>query len=208
MTAPLARAGAVLIAALLLGAAAPCGAQWFDALLMHVNGEPVLVSDVDMEEALFGSGKSYEEMDATAREAAAVTQIRRRLLLAEARRFGVARPDEKAVAREAEALRQGRPQRTAWISPDALRDKVRDRLWVEDFVDTRIRSFVMIRDTQVEAALSAQGGPNSGESEADARERIRGELRERETARRLDRYLTRLYNRADIHRYPVPEPDF
>lgn len=198
-----------------LAPAAAAGAQtWFDALVASVDGEPILASDVTLDDVLFGRGRTFATMDPQAREEVITRLIRRRLLLAEAERFGVARPTAKAVADEVARVRARLGARAEGIPPVALEARVREKLRADAFVDARIRAFVLIRDAQVDAAvaerLTGPGAPAPGDAEARAElERaVRAELAGRETAQRLERYITRLESRAVIRRYPVPDLDF
>jgi hypothetical protein len=187
---------------------------WFDALVASVNGEPILASDVTLEDMLFGQGRTFATMDPQTRKAVVTQLIRRRLLLGEAERFGVARPTAAAVVEEVKRVREHLGARAEGIPPVALEARVREKLRADAFVDARIRAFVLIRDAQVAAAvaerLTATGSPSPSDPRArEALERqVRDELARRETAERLERYIARLETQAKIRRYPVPELDF
>jgi len=210
-------AAAPMLCALLcaLALAAPARAQtWFDALLASVNGEPILASDVTLDDVLFGRGHTFATMEPEEREQVVTRLIRRRLLLSEAERFGVARPSAKAVADEVARVRAHLGERAEGIPPVALEARVREKLRADAFVDARIRAFVLIRDAQVDAAvaerLTRPGAPDP--SDAQARAALAGEVRDelarRQTSQRLERYIARLEARATIRRYPVPDLDF
>lgn len=206
---PLARA--TLFIALLLGLhpfLVSAAEEWFDALLARVNDEPMLVSDVDIHEALFRSGVPFIRMTPLNREIAREGLIRYQMLLAEAKRFGVAHPDESEVRRAVTSLQKKLGHRIDWIDADIVVEKVRERLWVDAFIDARIRAFVMIRDARVTDALQSAGGPEPGESEMEAQERMRKTLTDQEVDSRLKRYLDRLVKRAEVSRYPLPENAF
>ncbi|MFQ5510086.1 MAG: hypothetical protein ACE5FN_12250 [Leptospirillia bacterium] len=192
-----------LLLAVALGPAQAAAETWFDALIARVGNEPILLSDVILHEALFRSGKLYSDMTREEREAALVHLIQRRLLLTEAARFGVARPDDAQVEQAAAVLKKRVQAYQINIGDAALNEKVREQLWVEAFIGQRITAFVMIRSAEVEAALEAEGGPKKGESGADARTRVRQQLSDREASERLARFLARLYARAEVKRYPL-----
>lgn len=207
--APIART--ILLTVLLLGLVpSPVGAaeEWFDALLARVNGEPMLVSDVNIHEALFRSGESFTRMTPLHREIAVEGLIRYQMLLAEAKRFGVAHPDEADVMRSAASLQKKIGPRIGWIDAEIVVEKIRERLWVDAFIDARIRAFVMIREIRVTGELQSTGGPRPGESDTDAQERVRERLTDQEVDGRLKRYLDRLVKRAEISRYPLPGSAF
>lgn len=187
---------------------------WFDALVASVDRDPILASDVTLEDVLFGQGRTFATMDMQGRETLVTRLIRRRLLHAEAERFGVAVPSAAAVEEEVARVRARLGERADDIPPVALEARVREKLRADAFVDARIRAFVLIRDAQVAAAvaerLTATGSPPPADPEArQALERqVREELARRETAQRLERYLARLETQAVIRRYPVPDLDF
>jgi len=206
--------GTLALLCILVSAAAGRAETWFDTLVASVDGEPILASDVTLDDVLFGQGRTFATMDPQAREQVITRLIRRRLLLGEAERFGVARPSAKAVEDEVERVRARLGADAEGIPPVALEARVRERLRADAFVDARIRAFVLIRDAQVEAAmaerLAASGAPDTGEPKARAalEREVRDELARRETAQRLERYIARLEARAVIRRYPVPDLDF
>ncbi|MDH4228928.1 MAG: hypothetical protein OEW11_04165 [Nitrospirota bacterium] len=189
----------------LLLAVAPAAAEWFDALLARVGDSPLLASDVTSRERLFGNGAGYLEMPAQEREAALDALIRQRLLLDEAIRFGIARPDAARVAEVMAELRARPDNPGAGMDDATLARQVEAELWTAAFIDARIRAFVMIRDAAVDDVLAVQGGPHPGEITAQARERVRTELAEQETISRLDRYMDRLMRRSEVRRYPPPQ---
>lgn len=201
------RAAALLPVALLLvlGGAASAMA-WFDALLARVNGNTLLLSEVSAGEVLFRSGRPVPDLPPEARAAALDHAIDRRLLLAEAERFGVARPPDAAVA---DGLRQITPRLDGngwWLDQETIEAAMREQLWVDAFIAARIRAFVLIRDDAVTREVAKQNGPLPGETGRDAMARVRHDLEERESAVRLARYLERLRSRAEIRRYPVGLP--
>jgi len=187
---------------------------WFDALVASVDGEPILASDVTLDDVLFGQGRTFATMDPAERDQVINRLIRRRLLLGEAERFGVARPTAAAVEAEVARVREHLGPKAEGIPPVALEARVREKLRADAFVDARIRAFVLIRDAQVGAAvakrLQAPDAPDVRDPKArEALEReVRRELVRRETDQRLERYIKRLEERATIRRYPVPDPDF
>lgn len=196
-------APAVCLAAALW--ALPAAAQtWFDALVAEVNGQPVLASDLVVEDALYGKGRAFAAMDVATREVLLTRLIQRRLLLAEAERFGVAKPAAADVDEAVQALRDRLGSRPAGLDPAALRAVVQARLWADDFVDARIRAFVFIRDADVEQAMASRPPPADEAARAALEAQVRGELATREANRRLARYLSRLEGRATIRRYLAP----
>ena len=200
---------AVLVSAWILLAALPVTAQeWFDALIARVEGQPVLISDVTTHQILFGDGVAYPNRDPAQREAALEALIDNRLLLAEAARFGIARPDAVQVSRAVTSVQQRLGARPAGLDSVELARWIRDDLWISAFVDARIRAFVMIRDAQVEETLARPGGRLPDESLDAARARVRESLAEQEAATRLARYLERLRRRAEVRRFPLPENAF
>jgi hypothetical protein len=207
---------AALAVALVLGlGCAAAGAQtWFDALVASVDGEPILASDVTLDDVLFGQGRTFATMTPQVREEVVTRLIRRRMLLSEAERFGVARPSAKAVEDEVARVRARLGARADGIPPVALEARVREKLRADAFVDARIRAFVLIRDAQVEAAvakrLARPGAPDAADpgARAELERQVRQELARQETAQRLERYITRLEERTVIRRYPVPDLDF
>ncbi len=178
--------------------------EWVDGLVARVNGQPVLISEVSASELLFHSGKSFFSMDDRQRFEAVSRTIERRLLLAEATRFGLAPPSDQAVEEARWVIRQRLPEPIWWLDDQTLRETIRDQLWMESFVDVRISAFIMIREDVVTRELTKQGGPKPGESEAEARQRIRTKLETDAAEERLHRYLTRLLKRANIKRYAIP----
>jgi hypothetical protein len=201
------RAAALLpVALLLLLNAAAAATEWFDALVARVNDAPLLLSEVSAGELLFRSGRPLPELPPDAREAALSHAIERRLLLAEAGRFGVPPPSDQAVA---EALRQADPPQNGhgWrLDRETLAAAVREHLWVEAFIDARIRAFVLIHDDAVTREVATQNGPLPGETGQEAMARVRHDLEQREAATRLARYLDRLRARVEIRRYPIDLP--
>jgi hypothetical protein len=194
---------AVGLAALL--AAAPAPAQtWFDALVARVNGQPILASDLAVEDALYGQGRPFPAMDEATRDALLNRLIQRRLLLAEAERFGVAKPTEAAVDQQVAVLKKRLGPDPAGLDPATLRATVRSRLWADDFVDARIRAFVFIRDAQVAEALKNRTVPTDPAARASLESQVRSELAAQEADRRLARYLSRLEGRSTIRRYLEP----
>jgi|GEM_PF-1799499 hypothetical protein len=209
MRAPRAPAWAGAVVLCLLWGAAAHAQVWFDALLARVDGQPILASDVTLEDMLFGEGRTFSEMAPDAREAILTRLIQRRLLLAEAERFGVAEPAAGNVGAAVERLRQRAGARLEGLDPDTVRARVRARLWAEAFVDARIRAFVFVRDAQVEPRVRQWADslptPPDAVARAEMEARVRGELARREAARRLEKYLARLESRATIRRYPLPD---
>jgi hypothetical protein len=180
--------------------------EWFDALVARVAGVPILVSEVSANELLFHSGKPFDELDARGRYEAVSRMIERRLLLAEAARFGVAQPSEEEINQAFNIAKQRIGDNVWWIDQQTLTDQVNNQLWMERFIDARIRAFIMIRDDTVTDALVDEDDLNSSESGAQARARVRAQLEVAEAEMRLNRYLTRLLNRETIKRYPLPTP--
>jgi len=208
------RAGGRLLRGLALGLAvclAPAVAcpsapaqSWFDALVAQVNGRPILASDLTLEDALYGQGRPFTAMDEATREALLTRLIQRRLLLAEAERFGVAEPAAAAVDEATARLRARLGDRLQGFDDATLRARVQDRLWADAFVDARIRAFVFIRDAQVEVAMESLPTPADDAARSALETRVRDDLAAKEADRRLARYLTRLEGRATIRRFLTP----
>jgi hypothetical protein len=191
---------AACLAPALAAASAPAQ-TWFDALVARVNGQPILASDLAVEDALYGKGRAFSAMDAATRDALLNRLIQRRLLLAEAERFGVAKPSEAAVDQQVAVLKKRLGPSPAGLDSAPLRATVRSRLWADDFVDARIRAFVFIRDAQVAEALKNRTVPTDPAAKASLESQVRSELAAQEADRRLARYLSRLEGRATIRRY-------
>jgi hypothetical protein len=201
-------AAALLLVCAALWGRAGAAQTWFDGLVAQVNNEAILASDITLEDALFGAGRTYAEMDAEARRAVLGRLIDRRLLVLEAARFQVAVPSEAAVSDAVARLERERPGPLGGFDPAVVRERVRRKLWADAFVQARIRAFVFIRDSQVDQALAEAGTPLP-ESEAERaalEDKTRKALADREAERRLQEYIARLEGRATIRLYPLSGP--
>jgi len=180
--------------------------EWFDALVARVNGVPILVSEVSANELLFHGGTPFEELAAPQQNEAVSRLIKRRLLLAEAERFGVTRPGSEAIETAFDKARARLGDRVWWIDQETMRDQVQQQLWMEAFINARIRAFIMIRDDMVTAEIAKMGALEAPGTGAQIRSRVRERLTKDEEEIRLGRFLTRLLNREKIKRYPLPTP--
>ena len=192
----------VLVTSMLCGISSAM--EWVDGLVARVNGQPILISEISASELLFHSGKTFFELDDRQRFEAISRTIERHLLLAEAKRFDLDPPSDQAVEEARWVIHQRLDKPIWWLDDQTLRKTIRDQLWMESFINVRIGAFIMIRDDVVARELVAQGGPKPGESEADAKKRVRQVLETNAAEERLHRYLTRLLKRADIKRYAIP----
>jgi hypothetical protein len=195
---------AVLLAAPVAAAQAPL----VDAVLADVGGDLVTASDVALARAL-GLFGFPEPRSAAARAVAATLDagdvermIGVRLVLREARRLGMTATAEESdeAWRALGERRGGAAALETWLAERGIeggwaRRVVRDDRDWRHFVEQRFRVFAFVMPDELAATLGP--GPHPPEVE----ERLRAELRERQTRERLDAWLAQRLRDVRVRRF-------
>jgi peptidyl-prolyl cis-trans isomerase SurA len=196
----------LLAVPLLLLAASPLSADVVERIAAVVNDDVIFLSDIHRYLAFFNHADAVPAEDSSATKAALQKLIDERLLAAEAKRFGTDPPPEADVDRAYRKIR-GRfsteadfeaTLREYATTPEDFREEVRTRLWVDRFVDQRIRFFIFVTQDDVERYYKDHPDRFKGKKLESVREEIQQEITEERTRVRLKDYISRLRARASI----------
>ncbi len=175
--------------------AEPAAAELLDRVVAVVNDQVINLSDLRRYIAL--------EAPNTPEEGAIHDLIERRLLLAEAKRFEVEPPSEAEVNAALE-------HRGGNGDAGEFRRAIQDRLWIDRFIDQRIRFFILVPPGEVERYYQAHAADFGNRPLDEVREEIQRLLTKQRFQERYDAYIARLRARAKIRINPfpnAPEPD-
>jgi hypothetical protein len=191
-------------------AAGPDGYRVIESAAASVNGEVVFLSDVVREACFYRCGtvpgQAPQEMSLSrARE----KLIADTLVLQEARKLGLGTVDNAALASStAEALsRIGKCASpcAASITEPEVRDLLRRRLLVRDFLERRIAVFLEVNDEEVRREIgqrSRAGAPPEELSE----ENVRKSIYEEKAAAEIRNWFARSTSKSRIVLSPLSEP--
>ena len=171
-----------------------------------VNEDIIFLSDVRRHLAFFDHENAAKAADPSVMKAALQNLIDERLLAAEAKRFGTDPPPDAEVEKAYSKIRGRFPTEAEFdatlreyaATPEEFRKEVRTRLWVERFVDQRIRFFIFITQDDVERYYQDHAERFKGKKLESVREKIQKEITDERTRVRLKDYINRLRARANI----------
>jgi len=176
------------------------GREWIDAIVATVGGEPIFLSEIELEARVAiieqgGTLAAHAPLAADDLAAALEWAVDQRLVLAEAERLRVFNVDDAEVAKAIKAFQARFPDEKAMrafldsqeATEDELAAVLRRELRVARFLESRQRHAARAVEQEVQRALSS-GGPDGGSE----REAVKVELvRARELMRERYRALTR-----------------
>lgn len=203
--------GAILFAPLC--SALPAGGAVLEQIAAVVNDDIIFLTDVERYLVLFAPpeirlpiNSPLPAADSDPVKSALQEVINERLLVVEAKRFGVDPPSEAETGQAVEKLRERFSSdeefqdtlRRLGSSPEGLREEIRSRLLVDRFIDQRIRYFIFVTPEDVERYYRERQDEFGQKSLESVRERIQMEITEQRLRIRRQDYLTRLRARAVI----------
>ena len=183
-----------------------------DRILAVVNGEVISLSDVESDLFYFSKVEPPPQRDlgGTLSDSAIRTGIRelinQKLLLAEAKRFDVEDPTERQIDHELEIIQNRFPSPAAFemalrrnaMTPEDLRQRVKEHLRVNRFVDQRIRFFVILLPEEISQYYSENQGKFQHKTYEEAEKEIEMFLTEAKAKGKLEAYLSNLKTKASI----------
>lgn len=198
----------LLMIVLLIGTPAMGHGAVLDRILAVVNSQIISLSDVQGYVTVF----TVEPADQGKDFSGAVLNdgleaiIRHKLLLEQARRFGVENPPQALIRQEVAAIRKplGNRQHVDTIlkhhgmTPDDLERMAQENLMVRDFIEQRIGFFVIVLPREVEQYYAEHAGAHQGQTLQEAREEIEEHLFLKRKLEKLEQYLNRLRAEAQI----------
>jgi peptidyl-prolyl cis-trans isomerase SurA len=201
-----ARRLALLAIPFLLLAISTSAEEVIERIAAVVNEDVIFLSDVRRHFAFFDHENAARAGDLSTIKAALKELIDERLLAAEAKRFGTDPPPEAEVDKAYRKFRGRFPTEAEFdatlreyaTTPEDFREEVRTRLWVDRFVDQRIRFFIFITQDDVERYYQDHAERFKGKKLESVREEIQKEITEERTRLRLKDYINRLRARANI----------
>ncbi|MGC2425002.1 MAG: SurA N-terminal domain-containing protein [Nitrospirota bacterium] len=184
-----------------------CSAYVLDKVEAVVNDHVITMSDVDQAVQVEKSEGSEAGKDESAlRKAALDSLINRALLIDEARKFNLAQVTPEEVEKAFMKVKSRYPDEKAFeealqkeeITPDELKDNLRDQLLVIKYVDRRIKAFVLVTPDEERKYYDEHKKDFGDKDFAEAEPEIKRLLTERDTDRKLGEYLRDLKSKADI----------
>jgi hypothetical protein len=191
-------------------AAAPEGYRAVESVAASVNGEVVFLSDVAREACFYRCGT----VPGQAPQELSLSQAREKLIadtlvIQEAEKLGLGMVDNAALSSStAESLsRTGKCAHACaeGVTEAQVRDLVRRRLMVRDFLEKRIAVFIEVNEEEVRretAQRSRAGAPPAELSE----EAVRKSLYAEKAATELRNWFARSTSRSRIVLSPLSEP--
>ena len=171
-----------------------------------VNEDVIFLSDVRRYLVFFDQENASKAEDPSAMKAELQKVIDERLLAMEAKRFGTDPPSDAEVDKAYAKIR-GRFRTEADFEatlkeyatdPEDFRQEIGTRLWVERFVDQRIRFFIFVTQDDVEHYYQDHAERYKGKKLESVREEIQKKITDERTRVRLKDYIDRLRSRATI----------
>ncbi|MGE5700555.1 MAG: hypothetical protein ACM31N_10905 [Deltaproteobacteria bacterium] len=191
-------------------AAAPEGYRAVESVAASVNGEVVFLSDVAREACFYRCGtvpgQAPQELSlAQARE----KLIADTLVIQEAEKLGLGAVDNAALAAPtAESLSRTRKCGHACaegVTEAHVRDLVRRRLLVRDFLEKRIAVFIEVNEEEVRREIGQRS--HAGAPPADlSEEAVRKSLYAEKAAAEIRNWFSRSTSRSRIVLSPLSEP--
>jgi len=183
-----------------------------DRILAVVNGEVISLSDVESDLFFFSKVEPPPQRDLgrTLSDSAIRTGIRelinQKLLLAEAKRFDVEDPTERQIAEELEIIQNRFPSPAAYemarrrnaMTLEDLRQRVKEHLRVNRFIDQRIRFFVIVLPEEISQYYSENQEKFQHKTYEEAEKEIEMFLTEAKAKEKLEAYLSNLKTKASI----------
>lgn len=191
-------------------AGAPDGYRMIESAAASVNGEVIFLSDIVREACLYRCGMvpGYPPAELTAAQAREKI-IADVLVLQEQAKLGLGGADnavlDNAVARSLSRKAECSSPCAARIGEKEIRDCVRRRFLIRDFLEKRIAVFVEVSDVEVRREIEIR--ERSGMPPADLDEaKIRKELFERKTSSGVQEWFDRAVSRSRIVVSPLARP--
>jgi hypothetical protein len=183
-------------------------AQVLDALVARVDSEVITWSRLVQERELrrLGGAPESELTPEVLRE----TLVRRRLLVAEARKLRLevsaaeAREDVAFLVRAGGGEAFWKRARRLGLDPAQLEERAAQQLLVRRYQDLR-REMTFVPESEVRAFFFAQDPVPAQGSLAEMRDEIRTQLAERKYREELDRWLKRQVAEGRVEWLPLPE---
>lgn len=196
------------IAALCIFIASPAAAYILDGVEAVVDGTVITKSEVDKayEVEALKEKEAGRKPSPGLRKEVLKTLVDRTLLLEEARKFGIGQVTDQDVNKAYEKVRAGFPSEEAFkealkkeeITPDELKENLRDQLLSASFVENRIKFFVRVTIEDEQQYYEKNKDKFQGKPFVDVQEEIHDLLIEKDTNRKLEEYLKELESKAKI----------
>lgn len=140
------------------------------------------------------------------RKEALDTMIDRMLLLEEARKFNIVTVSQDEVDKAYESIKEGFPSEMEFekaltkdeITPEELKDNLRDQILAAKYVNRRIRFFIRAGLDEQKKYYEDNKDKFGGKSFDDVHDEIYNLLVEKETDKKLEEYLKELRSKAKI----------
>ncbi len=188
--------------------AAPSGAFVLDRILASVNGEIISLSRVERELSFFGTASLPQDhtFDPVEIEQATHQLIDHHLLLAEADRFAIEEPPPDQIDRRLQSVLERFESREAFddaLSRNAmdfadLREMVRQKIKVDQFLDQRIRFFIIIMPQDVSEYYAEHQDEFPDQSLEQAEAAIKKRLERLKEREKYDMLMAGLKKKARI----------
>ena len=187
-------------------------AMVLDRILAVVNGEVISLSDVESDLIFLSKvehppqGDQGGNLSDSAIRAGIWELINHKLLLAEAKRFDVEDPTESQIHQGLEIIQNRFPSPAAFemalrqnaMTQEDLRQKVKEHLRVNRFIDQRIRFFVIVLPEEISRYYSENQGKFQDKTYEEAEKEIEKFLSETKAKDKLEAYLSNLKAKASI----------
>ena len=198
----------IFIAALCIFIASPAAAYIVDEVEAVVNGTVITKSEVDKayEVEALKDKEAGRKPSPGLRQQVLKTLVDRTLLLDEARKFGTGQVTDEDVNKAYEKVKAGFPSEAAFmdalkkeeITPEELKENLRDQLLSANFVENRIKFFVRVTIEDEKEYYEKNKDKFNGRPFVDVQEEIHNLLIEKDTNLKLDEYLKELKSKAKI----------
>lgn len=176
-------------------------AEPVERIVATLNGRIIFLSDLDRYQAFFNGAAESGDLKKTLDRV-----VDHRLLGAEAHRFVFQGPTDAEVEQRLRKVRerfksdadfQGALQRTG-LSPEELKEEVREQLWVERLLQERIDSFIFVSPKEVTRYYQEHGAEFGEKRQEEVEPLIRKKLGDEKRASKEKEYLARLRSRAEL----------
>lgn len=201
---------AVSVALAATGSAAPDEYRMIESVAASVNGEVVFLSDVAREACFYRCGavpglEAQEVSLSRARE----KLVADTLVLQEQKKLGLGGVDNAALAdataKTLSRMRGCASPCEAAITEAEVRDLLRRRLLVRDFLEQRVGVFIEITDEDVRKEIDRHSRSGAPPEEISV-EMVRKRLYEEKAAAEIRNWFARTTSKSRIVLSPLPEP--
>ncbi|HIE64334.1 MAG: hypothetical protein ABGX83_09710 [Nitrospira sp.] len=195
-----------IIAGILCTASLAVSGEVVDRIAALVNGEFIFLSDLKRYPLFFEPRRENDPSRGPVRFRQLDHLIHQKILRSEARRFVLEGPTEEEIAVRLEEVRrrflnerafQGAMHQTGF-DLGALKEELREYLWVERLMEERIKAFIFIRPKAIERYYQDHQKRYFGKKLEAVSSQIRKILADQKEVDKKRAYLTGLRSRAEI----------